>query len=142
MINWMRESNEAYSFNERSELPDPETELDCIDLIDQVKDLLYLFKVDNIQYEYDNHISEACEILEELDPMTVTVNAYQEGWNDQVRMWLFRNEILTKLKCHPTDKESQNKLKDICDKYLDLLKEAYEEFMGEPFDADNIGGIN
>ena len=139
MVNWTNRSQElegTWKNDEKYDLPVPMSGYDCMGWIHETEDLLSLFNCgdDGIADEFGIINEDAVDLLEQLSPRVVSIQEYDPNWEDGVKIWLLRIEI-----CHAIQARNElhsNYLKDVCELYLERLKERFHQLMGEEWEEE------
>ena len=139
MVNWTNQSQGlegTWKNDEKYDLPVPDSGYDCMGWIHETEDLLSLFNcgTDSMADEFEIISGEAVDLLEQLSPRTVSIQDYSSDWENGVKIWLLKIEI-----CHTIQARNElhaNYLKDVCELYLERLKERFNQLMGEKWEEE------
>ena len=144
MVNWTKESEQlegTWKFDEKYDLPVPDSGYECMDLIHEAEDILKWFDYDlgALYDEYDEIVSDGISLLEEMTPRCISTlehnNVYNESWKNSYKLWLFKNEV--NLAAREPDTDHCNHLISACKCYLVLLKERFKQLMGETWEEED-----
>ena len=141
MVNWTTESQNlegTWKNDGNFDLPVPMSGYECTELIYEAEELKSLFSAgdDGLADEFERLTIASRDLLERTSPRDLSLGELDEDLVDEIKIWSFKNEILHALNNGGSNYSSS--LESICDCYLDLLKERYEQLMGEPFDEESI----
>ena len=140
MVNWTDSSQRlegTWKHDEKYDLPVPDSGYECMDLIHQTEDLIALFDYgdDSLADEYEMLTADAVNLLEEITPRDVSVSNYDSDWTNSIKMWKIKNEIYHTATVR--DELHGNYLKDVCELYLERLKERFHQLMGEEWEEND-----
>ena len=144
MVNWFKGSTDILDHlntEYKYDLPVPENGHECIDFLNVTENLIALFDEDSVHMDYEGCILSGLDLLEELNPLTVRKFADQKRWENDMKMWLFRNHVTKTLKSaffkYKTPNE-RGRLYQICLEYKEKLIKHYEELTGRTIDGTEI----
>ena len=129
MVNWTRPVINSKKTKDY-DLPIPFDIHDCNNLINEVDDLLGLFESDDLWDDYEYHVSTGIDLLSGLDPASVAASSYSKVWEDEVKMWLFAEEIIRCCR-YDSDDDRKNFLISVCQDYLKRLYDRHTELGGK-----------
>ena len=137
MVNWTVISQElegTWKNDGKYDLPVPDSVYECMDLIHQTEDLVAMFSYgdDSLADEYETLTVDAVDLLEQLSPRDVSIADYAEDWKNSFKMWLLKTEIY-----HTATVRNElhaNYLNEVCELYLERLKERFKQLMGEEWE--------
>ena len=133
MVNWTNFSikkENTWKKDKNYDLPVPSNIHECSNLINEVDELLGLFESDDIYDDYEYRQSTGIELLQCLHPSAIAASQYSDTWEDEVRMWLFAEEIFAVCR-YGSSVDRKNFLIEVCQEYLRLLYDRHTEFGGE-----------
>ena len=124
----------TWKFDEKFDLPVPQSGYDCAELIYETEEFKALFTAgdDSLADEYEEVTATAVNILNQIHPRDISTDQIDVETEFEIKMWLFRYEILSALNDGITNYTKS--LEYVCDAYLEQLKERYEQLVGEPWD--------
>ena len=109
-------------------LPVPNDQWDCSDLIENSELALEMLGEDPHYIEDHDHMTEASELLECLNPELVMDLPLSKDWKKDVLTWLFNAEVIAVCRNYDVDHYKRDEFREVCNKYIESLEKAQEEF--------------
>ena len=139
MVNWTDLSQRmegTWKNDGNYDLPVPDSGYECMNFIHETEDLVSMFDYgdDSLADEYEMLTADAVNLLEEVTPQCISTQNFQKVWEDSVKMWKFKTEIYHTVTVR--DELHGNYLKDVCELYLERLKERFGQLMGEKWEEE------
>ena len=136
MVNWTTRSQNlegTWKFDDKFDLPVPQSGYECAELIYETEEFKSLFTSgdDGLADEYEEVTATALNILSQIHPRDLSTDQLDHDSELEIKMWLFKYEILCSLQDGTTNTSSY--YENICDVYLERLKERYEQLVKEPW---------
>ena len=140
MVNWTDFSQRlegTWKDDNKYDLPVPDSGYECMDFIHETEDIVAMFDYgdDSLADEYEELTATAVNLLEEVSPRIISTLNFQKVWEDSVKMWKFKTEVYHTVQVG--DELHGNYLKDICELYLERLKDRFGQLMGEKWEEEN-----
>ena len=112
--------------NLKEDLPMPTDQWDCIQLSEEVQEVLEILNMPYGEFLEDHdHTVTARDLLECFTPVSLETGDHSHELKRDIAMWLFKNEAIN-IHINCDDDHYQRKaFKDICDEYLEKLSKIY-----------------